>query len=242
MLIGVRPQSGVLRGQVCGTGIGIAAHQHDDIFKEFHQLGNDECDRQKGLGLGSGLAIAKGLAVSMGARITLMSQPGRGSVFSLWLPKAEPARHLGTLTSPDAGKLVNVLSTKPMQAATSLGGLEGVQVLVVDDEASVRLSMTSLLQSWGCEVRIAEGPDDALLLAQQHSPQLLVTDYRLRNGRTGGDEIPLLREHCGQAQSAVIITGDTDPARLRETAGYRATLLHKPVSALTLRDALIALT
>ncbi len=240
VLIGVRSQGGVLRVQVCDTGIGIAADQHEAIFKEFHQLGNDERDRQKGLGLG--LAIARGLVVSMGARITLNARVGRGSVFSLWLPKSVPRPHAVALAERHAAEGASIQPTNPLQVTAPLRRLEGLLVLVVDDDASVRLSMTSLLQSWGCEVRAAEGPDDALLLAQQHLPQLLVTDYRLRNGRTGGDVITLLREHCGSALPAVIITGDTDPARLHEAAGYRATLLHKPVSALTLRDALIALS
>ena len=263
VLIGVRAHGDALQIQVCDTGIGIATHHYDDVFKEFHQLGNDERDRQKGLGLG--LAIAKGLASSMGARITLNSRPGRGSVFTLWLPKAEvqakaqfpfepqpqpqfqcqatPLQPSVDVDNPLIASLP-AASRAPLPAATparGLQGLSGLQVLVVDDDAAVRLSMTSLLQSWGCTVRAAEGLDDALLLAKQQAPELLVTDYRLRHGCTGGDVITSLREQCGSALPAVIITGDTDPARLRETASYRATLLHKPVSAVSLRDALAAL-
>ena len=238
ILIGVRSQGDVLGVQVCDTGIGIAADHHDDIFKEFHQLGNDERDRQKGLGLG--LAIARGLALSMDARITLNSRLGRGSVFSLWLPRAHAARPTRTKIIVNSTPRGGALPLEHIDSRKALASLGGLQVLVVDDDEAVRLSMTSLLQSWGCEVRAAEGPDDALLLAQQQVPQLLVTDYRLRNGHTGGDVITLLREQCGSALPAIIVTGDTDPARLRETAGYRATLLHKPVSAQTLRDALVA--
>ena len=233
VLIGVRSVGDRLRVLVCDTGIGIASDNHEEIFKEFHQLGNDERDRQKGLGLG--LAIAKGLAVSMGAQITLESLPGRGSVFSLWLPKAKPAPLTEPLRLPSSAGRAN---TDQLLHLTR--NLNGLQVLVVDDDAAVRLSMTSLLQSWGCQVRSAEGPDDALALATEYPPQLLVTDYRLRNERTGGDVITLLRKQCGNALPAIIITGDTDPARLRETAAYRATLLHKPVNPQALREALMA--
>ena len=262
VLIGVRAQGDALQIQVCDTGIGIAAHHYDDIFKEFHQLGNDERDRQKGLGLG--LAIAKGLAASLGTRITLNSRLGRGSVFTLWLPKAQLKTQTQTQTQPQPqpqfqaqsqpslglatadfdNPLVATASAASAEgpfAAAPSRGLRGLQVLVVDDDAAVRLSMTSLLQSWGCTVRAVEGLDDAVLLAREQTPQLLVTDYRLRNGCTGGDVITSLREQCGSALAAVIITGDTDPARLREAASYRATLLHKPVSAVSLREALVEL-
>ena len=171
----------------------------------------------------------------MGAQITLESLPGRGSVFSLWLPKAKPAPLTEPLRLPSSAGRAN---TDQLLHLTR--NLNGLQVLVVDDDAAVRLSMTSLLQSWGCQVRSAEGPDDALALATEYPPQLLVTDYRLRNERTGGDVITLLRKQCGNALPAIIITGDTDPARLRETAAYRATLLHKPVNPQALREALMA--
>ena len=233
MLIGVRSVGDTLQVLVCDTGIGIAPNQHEEIFKEFHQLGNDERDRQKGLGLG--LAIAKGLAISMDAVITLKSLPGRGSVFSLWLPRANTVLLAEPVRLP-----VGRAHTNSDQISCVTRNLHGLQVLVVDDDAVVRLSMTSLLQSWGCQVRSAEGPDDALMLAVQYPPQLLVTDYRLRNECTGGDVITLLREQCGSALPAIIITGDTDPARLRETAAYRATLLHKPVNPQALREALVA--
>ena len=128
------------------------------------------------------------------------------------------------------------------QPLIGLHSLTGLQVLVVDGDAAVRLSMTSLLQSWGCVALSAEGPDDALLLAGYNPPHFLVADYRLRQQRTGGEVITLLRQLCGEALPAIIITGDTDPARLRETTAYRATLRRKPVSAVVSRDALQAFT
>jgi two-component system, sensor histidine kinase len=60
VLIGCRRRNGMLRIEVWDTGIGIAAEHHAEVFREFHQLGNPERDRRKGLGLG--LAIAERLA------------------------------------------------------------------------------------------------------------------------------------------------------------------------------------
>ncbi|NJS36585.1 MAG: response regulator [Brachymonas sp.] len=119
--------------------------------------------------------------------------------------------------------------------------LQGLRVLVVDDEAPVRTSMQTLLTSWGCEVQTAEGLDDALAyLHQGFALQLLITDYRLRAGTTGGDVIAAMRT-LNPLLPAIIVTGDTDPERIREAAGHGATLLHKPVSIATLREAMLAL-
>jgi two-component system, sensor histidine kinase len=116
-------------------------------------------------------------------------------------------------------------------------------VLVVDDEEAVRLSMLALLQSWGCQVHVTEGLDDALalLVNQKFEPDLLLTDYRLREGITGADVISAIRSMRSGWLPAIIITGDTDPQRIREAASQDATLLHKPVGAATLKQAILQL-
>jgi two-component system, sensor histidine kinase len=248
--------------QVMDTGVGIAREHWEEVFKEFRQLGNEERDRQKGLGLG--LAIAKGLAQSMGARIELNSRLGHGSVFTLCLPMAqalddEPQHKAGAATLLErsgtavrsGGWMVNELHTAPLtpsasaspkQASATSVALAGMKVLVVDDEAPVRLSMQALLQSWGCEVHTAEGLDEALALYTNDNflPDLLITDYRLREGVTGGDVISALRSVLTTPMPAIIITGDTDPQRIREAASQTATLLHKPISSSVLKEAMVA--
>ncbi len=225
--------------QVFDTGVGIERQHWEEVFKEFHQLGNEERDRQKGLGLG--LAIAKGLAQSMGARIELNSQLGRGSVFTLCLPAvgAEIRAERHNTATQSGGWRVNTLHAAPAQRSQS--ALADLQVLVVDDDESVRLSTQALLQSWGCVVRVAEGKEEALALLWNDSftPALLVTDYRLREGVTGGDVISAMRSALNTSIPAIIITGDTDPQRLREAASHTATLLHKPVGAHVLQEAML---
>ena len=120
-------------------------------------------------------------------------------------------------------------------------------MLAVDDDEAVRESMRIVMQGWGCQVTLAEGRDDALAHAQIEMPDILVTDYRLRSGVTGGQLIDALRQmHARQQHGSprpplpvIIVTGDTHPDRLREALGHTAVLLHKPINANTLKDALI---
>ncbi len=306
--------------QVMDTGVGIAREHWEEVFKEFRQLGNEERDRQKGLGLG--LAIAKGLAQSMGARIELSSRLEHGSVFTLCLPQVDPAgdgarpsmrevresiaMHSGNWSAatlapmaqalreevldvdaplPDRADALDDQSVRPelpvLSSVEGLAGastglarteinlhsqqtghqtplkhspeasLQGLRVLVVDDEEAVRISMQALLESWGCEVRVAEGLNEAIALgaAPDFAAQLLITDYRLREGVTGAQVIAAVRKQDAARQGlsqvrelpVIIITGDTAPERIREAASQTATLLHKPVGTHTLREAMLEL-
>jgi PAS domain S-box-containing protein len=73
---------------VCDTGIGIAPEHHDRIFEDFRQV-DDSPSRQYG-GTGLGLAICRRLATALGGRITLHSNVGEGSTFTLIIPAEAP--------------------------------------------------------------------------------------------------------------------------------------------------------
>lgn len=88
ILIGCRHRGGAVRLYVMDTGIGIAREHQEAVFQEFFQVGNPERDREKGLGLG--LSIVKGLCALLGHRLTLESNPGRGTSFVIELPVAAP--------------------------------------------------------------------------------------------------------------------------------------------------------
>ncbi|MGK6309880.1 ATP-binding response regulator [Variovorax sp. DT-64] len=196
--------------EVWDTGIGIEPAQHQAIFREFHQLGNAERDRRKGLGLG--LAIAHGLARALGQELSLVSVPGRGSVFRLTLPAAR------------AGVVADVGEPLPAQARVF-----DLRVLVIDDDESVRTGMRQLLGAWGCACDVADSIEEAQALARAHRPGLVISDYRLRELRTGAEAIAALRTEFGATLPALLITGDTAPQRLREARATGVPLLHKPV-------------
>ncbi|MBL8386519.1 MAG: hybrid sensor histidine kinase/response regulator [Burkholderiales bacterium] len=212
-----------LRIAVEDSGEGIPDAEHERIFEEFYQIGNAERDRTKGLGLG--LAIVRRIGRLLGTEIVLQSQVGRGSTFTFWLPLA-PA--LPVAESDEAS---------PEPVAESLVGR---CVLVIDDEPEIRVGMRRLLEGWGCRVIACGSLAEALGLldSQAPTPDLIVADLRLRGGECGIATIAALRQRVG-SMKALLITGDTGPDRLQAVAASGLPLLHKPVSAATLRHAML---
>jgi len=211
--------------EVWDTGIGIAPEQQQEIFREFHQLGNPERDHNKGMGLG--LAIAEGLAKMQGLQLTVQSRPGRGSVFRLQLPAALmplPA-HPG----------------KPAPALTAQRDLHGLRILLIDDDQRVRDSMAQLLGQWGCHCIDVEGLEEAEALAHSQEFDVVISDYRLRAHRNGTEAIAAVRAASQAHVGALLITGDTAPARLREASESGIPMLHKPVAPAQLWEALLRL-
>jgi signal transduction histidine kinase len=200
--------------QVTDSGIGIAADEQARVFREFYQVANVERDRLRGLGLG--LSIVKRLSELLGLRLQLRSEPGVGTTVSLRLPLT-----VGTQLAP-------------AQVPRSLGAALGLRVLVVDDEAMVRDSMRLLLTELGCIVHLADGQDAAQHMAREHHIDLMLCDWRLREGRSGLVAIHAVRD-LQPAVRGVLITGDTAPDRIRDAQSAGIPILYKPV---TLNDLL----
>lgn len=226
MLLCCRRRGGALRIELWDTGIGIAADKMNVIYEEFYQLGNAGRDRSKGLGLG--LAIVKRIALLLEHPIAVASRSGRGSRFSIEVPLAPPGEM--TALAVDAAVLVDDTL------------LVGACVMVIDDEADARESVEVLLKQWGCLVLTAEGGAQALDLLRRKDVALdvILSDYRLRDGKTGIAAIAAIREYCGGI-SAVLVTGDTAPDRLKEAAASGYLLLHKPLNAWRLKSVLCGL-
>ncbi len=220
VLVGCRRKGEGVALTVYDTGPGIAPEHQRAIFREFYQLGNAERDRRKGLGLG--LAIVDGLCRALEHRLELRSCPGRGSAFSVHVPVTGG-------TAPEC----------PAPAET-MDGLAGRAVLVIDDEVTIREAATTVLSQWGCQVLTAESADEAItrMAETDFMPDALITDYRLRDGRTGTGTIAAVRETLGWPVPAAILTGDTAPERLREASASGLLLLHKPLHPARLRAAL----
>lgn len=206
--------------QVWDTGRGIPAHEQERIFQEFYQLGNPERDRTKGVGLG--LAIVRRLTQLLGHALTVQSRLGRGSVFAILAPYADAA---AAATAP-TGEFMS-----PFLAHG--GGL----ILVIDDEVAIQVAMKSLLESWGYETITAGSCEEMLERIATHRavPQLIISDYRLRDNRSGIAAIEQLRSEYNDEIPGMLITGDTAADRLKDAQESGLLLLHKPVPNARLR-------
>jgi signal transduction histidine kinase len=220
ILIGCRRGQNTVRIAIVDTGIGISEHQHKLVFEEFVQIGNPERDRAKGLGLG--LAIVKRLGALLDHGVTVKSEPGRGSAFSIELPLAQD----GTLQHGSAVIPAND------------GGRQ--LVVVIDGEAIILLGLRAMLEGWKYDVVAAMSGEDAvrLLCDDGRVPDMIIADYRLRGGRTGIEAIRDIHKACNSDIPAIVLTGDTAPERIAEVKGSGFRLIHKPVTPTMLRQVL----
>jgi signal transduction histidine kinase/CheY-like chemotaxis protein len=223
VVVGIRRERGqnCVRVEVWDTGRGIPNAEAGNIFHEFYQLGNPERDRTKGLGLG--LAIVKRMAALVDSPISVASTPGKGSVFKVSFPRGEE-RPRGADT------------VKPIVE----GVLEPSLILVIDDEQAIREGTSRLLQSWGHSVVTAGSGAEMLELVAERSdrPDLIICDYRLRDNENGIAVIESLRMEYNEDLPAILVSGDTDPARLAEIEESGLLLLSKPVAPARLRTAI----
>ncbi|WP_158971173.1 hybrid sensor histidine kinase/response regulator [Paraglaciecola sp. L3A3] len=216
-------QEGLVYIQVKDSGIGMNQETLEKIYEEFYQVNNPERDRQKGLGLG--LSIVKRTADLLEHQILVTSTVGKGSTFSIAVTQAEMMLN----KHDDVIKLKN---TKPQIQATNK------LVLIIDDEESIREGLSSILTLWKYQVITALDLDDAMkqLEAQGQKPDVIISDYRLKENKTGVDAIKALHQHFKAEIPALLITGDMMQDRLIDIKKSNFQVLFKPVPPMKLRS------
>jgi signal transduction histidine kinase/CheY-like chemotaxis protein len=210
--------SGQIKVSVKDTGIGIASEDKEVIFLEFHQLHNPERDQNKGLGLG--LSIVKRLCILQNWALSLDSELGVGSCFSFKVPEGER-------------ELIQVADKVDMNK--SLGAID---VIVIDDHEGIRFSLSNMLSNWGCKVRSFESSDNVCEAIKQlptWKPNLIISDYRLRNNVTGIEAIDKVKKTLSYSIEAIVISGDTAPEEIIKIEKSGLMVLHKPIKPAKLR-------
>ncbi|PPE71702.1 response regulator [Caldimonas thermodepolymerans] len=220
VLVSCRARGDRLLLQVWDSGVGIREQELGRIFEEFYQVKVDQPlppHQRKGLGLG--LAIVRRLADLMQAELTVRSVPGRGTVFSLWVPKGRPPR-IEEATAPRSAPLGLTLDRR--------------HIVVVEDEPAVREGLEVLLKSWGATVYAFDTVEPCRQWAAQASqqglrPDLVLVDYRLDASSNGIDALKMLRGFFDASLPAIMVTGSTTATLEAEAQKHDFHLLFKPV-------------
>ncbi|MGG5822693.1 ATP-binding protein [Falsiroseomonas sp. HW251] len=189
---------------VTDTGIGIAPEDQERIFEEFAQVETRLQLRVKGTGLG--LSLSRKLARLLEGELTVRSELGKGSVFSLTIPAQLP--ETGAERSPG-----------PAEAARS-----GPRILIVDDEEPSRYVLRHLASGYGA-VELIEASDGAegLRRAQADRPDLILLDLRMPGGPDGFEVLQRLGEDEATRSIPVVVCtssvlGSTERRRLARAA------------------------
>jgi CheY-like chemotaxis protein len=174
--------------------------------------------------MGLGLSIVRRTADLLGHPVVLTSRLGLGTRVSLTLPCVP-----GMLGAP-------LMETPELQIGDDLSG---ARVLVIEDDTLVRAALVGLLDGWGLEVHEASGVTGALaLISGGLRPDLVLSDYRLKQGEDGIGAVAELRAALNHKVPACLMSGDTDAGLMMKARASGLTLLHKPVRPAKLRSLL----
>ncbi|MDQ0503543.1 PAS domain-containing hybrid sensor histidine kinase/response regulator [Xanthobacter agilis] len=217
ILVGCRRHGGRLKVEVWDTGIGIPPAQQKLVFQEFQRL---DQGARVARGLGLGLSIVERIARVLDHPITLRSQHEKGSVFTVELPVAVPIPEMAA-----AGP-------RPARPGAALDGLT---ILVIDNEPAIIEGMTLLLTGWGCSVIAAANATAAMEAVHSAGtvPDIALVDYHL-DGGLGIDAVMSLRWKLGTLP-AVLITADRSQAVREAAHAAEMVILNKPLKPAALR-------
>ena len=220
VLVGARRRAGGLRLEVWDTGVGIPEGQQQIVFQEFTRL---ESAQQTATGLGLGLSIVERLGRVLNHPVNLRSNSGRGSVFSVDLPRAAQTQ---AAEKP-----------KPPRRLARRDAMGGTIVVAIDNDARILEGMQVLLKQWQCTAVCARGSAEAIRLLDELevSPDVVLADYHLAAQENGVDAVSSLRRRYGSDLPAILITADRSTEVRDRAIAETVYILHKPVKPASLR-------
>ncbi|RBG96792.1 hybrid sensor histidine kinase/response regulator, partial [Xanthomonas oryzae pv. oryzae] len=225
IVLGMRGRGQQVELQVWDTGPGIPEHHMRQIFEEFRRYQQPFDWGEQGLGLG--LSICQRISRLLDHDLSARSQVGRGSMFSILLPRVAPV------------PVTLLLPATVARASPSGDSLAGLRVLCVDNDREILDGMRALLGRWQVEVITASTVDQALERAREQ-PDLMLVDYHLHDRMDGLDTLDAVQAAAPAPIAGALLTADgrDELKQLARERGYR--LLTKPVKPASLRAFLSA--
>lgn len=209
VLVTCRRRAGEILFAVRDSGPGIADESLENIFQEYVRLPQG---RDVGKGLGLGLSIVRRICDVLHHRVSVRSWLGKGTTFEVAAPLAQK---------------LHKAADAPPRAIASLAGLA---VLCVEDDATVRGSLESLLKRWEVTARFVGSVRQALDIPEQWD--VVLTDYHFDSGQNGLD---LVEKMQGRARAFALITADAGADVLARAAELGAGVIRKPLAPAMLR-------
>jgi signal transduction histidine kinase len=227
VILGARPRGSNVELVVVDSGIGIAQNDLGLIFGDFFQVGNRERNSKKGFGLG--LGIVRRLCEGMGWRLEVRSALGRGTSFSIQVPRAA--------ARPQPSSAVE----EPLAAQPR--PIDQPRVLFVDDDALVRDAMGRMLADWDFDATLCETGSEAISLLRQSDVSTrwhVLLDFRLSGEEDGLRLADRIRAEFGERIRLTLMSGEASEEVLRQAKQRDILLLRKPVKPIRLRAILTA--
>ena len=227
IIVSARAEQGKLRLAVADTGAGIPQSALDLIFEEFRQVDGGSARSHQGTGLG--LSISRHLAALLGGELTVESEVGVGSTFTLVIPVKLDAAPIGLQhfrtepTEPVAGKRSAVQADPGREI-----------VLAIDDDPNVIYLLTENLADAGYHVIGAQNAEEGLRKARELMPRAIILDIVMPEA-DGWQVLHALKADERTRDIPVIVLSVVDQKALGFRLGA-ADFLLKPFD----RDALIA--
>jgi CheY-like chemotaxis protein/anti-sigma regulatory factor (Ser/Thr protein kinase) len=202
---------------VSDTGYGIAESEQQHIFQQFYR---SEYTRTRHDGLGLGLSIVQRLCHLIGADISLQSEQGRGTSFTVTTPFSVSVSEADIYNAPSTPKTHHWHRS-----------LQGKYIAVIEDNPMIVEAYRQTLANKGASVLLLSDDVNELdeqLITIDHIDCIL-SDYRLSQ-TTGDLLIQKLRDTYNREIPAIIVTADTSPSHIHFFAQLNVQVLHKPIS------------